>query len=259
MAQQHLSYANGFMRLLYATGMTILVAHMALAASEPEILCSNISPYVFEQQGSYTGYAYEIGVEVIKRLGYTGKIKVQPLPRANRSVQTKPNVMALWIGRIPEREKTVQWLYPLFLDDFSIYTLKGQPSALTLEQARKFNMLGANIGAANVIAAQHRGLIRIEMITSDDANGRKLMTKRIDGWIATHSAVMFFLQLHALPDDTFIKGVKLSDYQAWIAASHGTDPAVIDQWQKTLAAMEQDGTMRRLASKYRVNLMTNAH
>ena len=37
MAQQHLSYANGFMRLLYATGMTILVAHMALAASEPEI------------------------------------------------------------------------------------------------------------------------------------------------------------------------------------------------------------------------------
>ena len=113
-------------------------------------------------------------------------------------------------------------------------------------------MLGANIGAANAIAARRKGLERVEMITSDDANGRKLMTGRIDGWIASTTAVSYFLRLHGLPDDALVKGIKLSDYQAWVVASLETDPAVMAAWKTTLQAMEQDGTLTRLAQEYRI-------
>ena len=223
---------------------------LANETKEPEVVCSNIAPFVFVEQQHYRGYAYELGQEVMRRLGYHGAIQVQPLARANRTVQTKPNVIALWVGRIPEREATVHWLYPVVVDDFSIYTVKGRPAAMMLEQAKSLGMLGANIGAANAIAAQRKGLIQIEMITSDDANGRKLMTGRLDGWIASRSAVRFFIRLHGLPDDTFVKGVKLSDYQAWVVASKGTDPSVIAAWQQALHALERDGTLRRLAESY---------
>ena len=91
--------------------------------TEPEVVCSNIAPFVFVEQELYRGYAYEIGQEVMRRLGYRGAIQVQPLARANRTVQSKPNVIALWVGRIPEREATVHWLYPVVVDDFSIYTV----------------------------------------------------------------------------------------------------------------------------------------
>ena len=111
-------------------------------------------------------------------------------------------------------------------------------------------MLGANIGAANAIAARRQGLERIEMITSDDANGRKLMSGRLDGWIASRSAVSFFLRLHGLSDDTLVKGVTLSDYQAWVVASLGTDPAVIAAWQSALQELERAGTLARLAEAY---------
>ncbi|MGL4205249.1 MAG: substrate-binding periplasmic protein [Aeromonadaceae bacterium] len=219
---------------------------------EPDVVCSNIAPFVFVEQERYRGYAYELGQEVMHRLGYHGAIQVQPLARANRNVMSKPNVIALWLGRVPERESKVHWLYPVVVDDFSVYTVKGRPMATTLEQAKSLGMLGANIGATNAIVAQRRGLERVELITSDDANGRKLMTGRIDGWIASRSAVAFFIRLHGLPDQTFVKGVKLSDYQAWVVASLGTDPAVMAAWQTTLQAMDQDGTLSRLAEAYHI-------
>ena len=149
--------------------------------TEPEVVCSNIAPFVFVEQEHYRGYAYELGQEVMRRLGYQSAIQVQPLARANRTVQSEPNVIALWLGRIPEREATVHWLYPVVVDDFSVYTVEGRPNAMTLEQAKSLGMLGANIGATNAIEAQRSGLDRVELVTSDDANGRKLMAGRIDG------------------------------------------------------------------------------
>lgn len=219
-------------------------------AAEPEVVCSSIAPFAFLEQGQYRGYAYELGQAVMRQLGYQGVIHVQPLARANRTVQHTPNVIALWVGRIPEREHTVHWLFPIVVDDFSVYTVHGRPTAPTLAQAKSIGLLGANIGAANAIAAQRQGVVNVEMITSDDANGRKLMTGRLAGWIASRSAVRFFIRLHGLPDDTFVKGVKLSDYQAWVVASKGTDPSVIAAWQQALHALERDGTLRRLAEAY---------
>ena len=102
----------------------------AASPQEPEVVCSNIAPFVFSEQGSYRGYAYELGVAVMQRLGYRGFIQVEPLARANRTVQHQPNVIGLWVGRIPERESTVHWLYPVVMDDFSVYTVKGRPTPL---------------------------------------------------------------------------------------------------------------------------------
>lgn len=222
----------------------------AQTQAEPVIVCSAIPPYVVGEPGHYRGYAYELGQEVMRRLGYRGTIQVQPLARAIRTVQTGSQVIALWVGRIPEREHTLHWIFPVVRDDFSIYTLAGKPAALTLEQAKALGTLGANIGAANAIAAKRKGLERVEMISSDDANGRKLLAGHIQGWIASHSAVSFFTRLHGMADDSLVKGFKLTDYQAWVAASPDLDPAVFVQWHDALQAMADDGSLQQLADKY---------
>ena len=244
----------GVVSLLMLIGLWVGMSSclQASEAPEPRVVCSNIAPFVFSEQGNYRGYAYELGQAVMQRLGYRGVIEVQPLARANRTVQSEANVIALWVGRIPEREATVHWIYPVVVDDFSVYTVKGQPVAATLEQAKALRMLGANIGAANAIAAQRKGLDRVELITSDDANGRKLMSGRIDGWIASRSAVRFFIRLHGLPEETLVRGAKVSDYQAWVVASLGTDPAVMAAWQATLRQLELEGELSRLADRYRI-------
>ncbi len=93
-------------------GLLGLLLWPAAQAAEPQVVCASISPFAFVQQGDYRGYAYELGQEAMRRLGYGGQIRVQPLPRAYRTVQTEANVIALWMGRIPEREQRVHWLYP---------------------------------------------------------------------------------------------------------------------------------------------------
>lgn len=222
--------------------------------TEPLVVCSEIPPYAFADQGRYRGYAYELGQEVMRRLGYHGTIEVQPLARATRTVQTQPQVIALWVGRIPEREHTMRWLFPVMHDDFSIYTLQGRhPKVETLAQAKQLGTLGVNIGAANAIAAMRQGLGRIEMISSNDANGRKLLVDHIQGWITTDATVDFFTRQHGLPADALVKGITLTDFQAWVAASPHLDAAVVAQWQTALAAMSQDGTLQQLAERYHIH------
>ena len=53
-------------------------------------------------------------------------------------------------------------------------------------------------------------------------------------------------------DDTLVKGVKLSDYQAWVVASLPSDPAVRAAWQATLHQLELEGELSRLADRYRI-------
>lgn len=226
----------------------------AQTQAEPVIVCSAIPPYAVGEPGHYRGYAYELGQEVMRRLGYRGTIQVQPLARAIRTVQTGSQVIALWVGRIPEREHTMRWVFPVMHDDFSIYTLLGHhPKVETLAQAKQLGTLGVNIGAANAIAAMREGLGRIEMISSNDANGRKLLVDHIQGWITTDATVDFFIRQHGLPADALVKGLTLTDFQAWVAASPNLDPTVVAQWQSALAAMAQDGTLQQLAERYHIH------
>ena len=180
MLPRSFSFSCRAITLLGALTAAVMTS-MATAASEPRIVCSNIAPFVYEQQGSPTGYAYKIGLEVMKRLHYKGQIKVEPLPRANRTVQSEANVIALWLGRIPEREQHAVWIAPVLRDAFNVYTLRGKASAGTLEDVRRLERIGVNLYGANLYAARLYRLGNIEAHASDEINGRMLLGGRIDG------------------------------------------------------------------------------
>jgi hypothetical protein len=73
------------------------------------------------------------------------------------------------------------------------------------------------------------GPIPLELIASDDANGLKLRTGGIDGWVAT-----------------------LADFTAYLVASRAVDPAEVERWRRALEAMRRDGSYARLLRKYRL-------
>lgn len=223
-----------------------------LLAQEPKVVCADIPPFAYVENGKAQGFAYELGQEIMHRLSYRQKIEIQPLARAFNTVQSETDVIALWLGRIPDRENTVVWIAPILRDAFSIYTLKNSPRADSIASAKKIGVLGANIGAANAIEARNNGLERVEMISSDDANGRKLLAGRIAGWITLQVSADFFMKKHALPPDALNTGIKISHYEAWMVASRTTHPDTIAQWKKTWSDMLQDGSVARIANKYRI-------
>lgn len=230
----------------------LAVSAIQVYAAEPRVICADIPPFVYFEQEKVQGLAYDIGLAIMNRLAYQGAIEVQPLARAQYTIQTSPNVISLWLGRIPEREKTVQWISPILNDAFSVYTLPGRPTAESLAKAKKIGVLGAIIGAANAFEAKRHGLERVELVNSDEANGKKLVTGRIDGWITLQCSADFFLARNSVPGDMFMRGVKLGDYQAWIVASAKVDQATVVQWQNALVALYNDGTLTKIYTKYRI-------
>lgn len=223
-----------------------------LGAAPPRVVCADIAPMCYVTDGVAKGFAYELGEELQRRLGEPQVIDVQPLARTIITLQTEKRVVSLWLGRIPERETSVQWIGRIFSEPFCVFTLQGRPTAATLEKARQLRMLGANIAAANKLAAEANGLTRIEAISSDDASGQKLLAERIDGWVTIPSAVHHFLDIHQLDRSKVVRGVKLMDFKAYLVASNDLEPEEVERWREALKALFRDGSYARILKRHRI-------
>ncbi len=216
------------------------------------VVCAEIAPFCYVEDGVSRGYVYEIGQEILKRLELQSRIEIQPLARSLQTVQKNSRVISLWVGRIPEREKTVRWLTPIVIDAFHIFTLKGRAEANTVDKARQLSAIASTIAGANLIAAQHASLLRIEATSSEESNLKKLLVGRVDGWIATKNTADYTFAKHGLQRSEFNRGIKLADYTAYIAASVDIDEQTASEWIRVFETMHSDGHTRRIMQKYGV-------
>lgn len=232
--------------------LCLLLFPPCLWAQQLRVVCAEIAPFCFIEKGVSRGYIYEIGEEILRRQGKPVRIEIQPLARTLINVQQGKQVISLWVGRIPERENSVHWIAPVVNDAFYVFTLKGMPDASTIEKAQQLGRLGVTIAGANVVAAQHSALGRIETTASEDSNGLKLLSGRIDGWIGTNATVNHFIASKNRTGDEFVRGVKLTDYTAYIASSLDLDEGTADDWRLTYQAMRKDGHVHKLMAKYSI-------
>ena len=218
------------------------------------VVCAEIPPLCYREGHENSGFAFEIGEEILRRVDNHATVEIQPFARALYSVQSGHHTIALWLGRTPEREKTVIWIAPVLIDAFHVFTLKGHAEAQTLEQARQLRSLAAIISGANVLTAQHLELGRIELTSSEEANGNKLLSGRVEGWIATRAAVGSFLRRNPEAASRIVQGVKLVDYSAYLVASPDVDEKTIVAWRQAFQAIERDGFLQKVLEKYGVPL-----
>lgn len=228
----------------------LLFLSPGLHAQTLRVVCAEIAPFCFVENGINRGYIYEIGQEILRRLEQPIRIEIQPLARSLHNVQKNSRVISLWVGRIPERENTVRWISPIVNDAFHIYTLRGKPDARTIEKARELGLLSATIAGANVVAAQHSALSRIDATSLEDANGKKLLNGRVDGWITANATFTHFLLTQQRTREEFVRGVKLADYTAYIAASPDLDEKIANDWARAYQSMRSDGHAQRIMKKY---------
>lgn len=233
--------------------LVLLSLSQAPCAQTLRVVCAEIAPFCFVENGISQGYVYEIGLEILRRLELQPRIEIQPLARSLQTVQKNSRVISLWIGRIPEREKTVRWLTPIVNDDFHIFTLKGKDKADTIDEARRLGVIAATVAGANLIAARHLSLLRIEATSSEESNLKKLLLGRVDGWIAGRSVAEYSITRLGLKRSEFNRGVRLADFTAYIAASPDIDEQTANDWVQTFEAMRNDGYIGRIMQKYGVS------
>lgn len=233
---------------LLAVGLA--TSSFPVLAQPLRILCAEIAPLCYQSPRGPTGFIYEIGQELRRRLNRSEPIEIEPLARMWLTTRGDMPVISLWVGRIPEREQLVIWIAPVMTDAFSVYTMKGRPVPKTIEQVRQLEHIGTNISGANEYASMLHKLGNTRMYSSDNVNGRMLLYGRLDGWIATQVSVRGFLRENNRPDDTIVRGFKLMDYVAYLAASRSVSDAEATRWKAALLEMQRDGSYRRILDKY---------
>ena len=232
--------------------LLLLSFSQAPCAQTLRVVCAEIAPFCFVENGVSQGYVYEIGQEILKRLELQSGIEIQPLARSLQTVQKNSRVISLWVGRVPERENTVRCLTPIVIDAFHIFTLKGKAEADTIDKARQLGSIASTIAGANLIAAQHASLLRIDATSSEESNLKKLLAGRVEGWIAGRSTAEYSFARQGLQRSAFTRGVKLADYTAYIAASADIDEQTARAWIHALEIMRSEGHIRRIMQKYGV-------
>ena len=239
-----------FVQAIRTSTLCLLLFSPWLQAQELRVVCAEIAPFCFVENGVGRGYIYEIGQEILRRMGQPVRIEIQPLARSLLNVQKGKQVISLWVGRIPEREDSVRWITPVLNDAFYVFTLKGGPDASTLEKVQKLGHLAATIAGANAVAAQRSSLTRIETTSSENSNRMKLLHGRVDGWISARTTVDYLMFSEKRPRDELVRGVKLADYTAYIAASLDLDTETMEVWARTYQSMRKDGDVQAIMNKY---------
>jgi polar amino acid transport system substrate-binding protein len=246
------NFSNPFRLGLCLAGFCLISS-----AQSPRVICAEVAPFGFVEQGKGQGFAYELGEELLRRLGRPSVIELQPISRAISTIRQAEPVISLWVGRTPEREAEVQWISPIFCNAFHVYTWKGRPGATTLEKARGLGVLGANLDSDNIPTADTRaalanGLNQLELTASADSSGLKLKVGRIAGWVTSEVTAESFLKRHGIESDQLVRGVKLSDFRAYLVASLAVDQTEVERWQRAFEALRRDGVHRKLLRKYQL-------
>lgn len=222
----------------------------AARAQTPRIMCAEIAPLCYASPQGNTGLAYEIGRELLRRMGRKTEIELVPFARMMLSIQNDSPVISLWVGRIPERENYTVWISPILRDDFCVYTLKGRNSPRNLEQVRQLRAIGTIISGANQYASEQFRLPNTQTHANDKINGRMLLYGRLDGWIATQAAVKHFIRENRLGKDEIVRGFKLANYVAYVGASRAVSKEEIARWKNALQGMIDDGSYLRILERY---------
>ncbi|MDD4636761.1 MAG: transporter substrate-binding domain-containing protein [Bacteroidales bacterium] len=202
---------------------------------------------------SIIGSAVDVVNEIQRRTGYMNKINVTTWVDAYSTPQYLPNSAVFTTARTAERENKFQWVGPINKDETYIYTLAGSgiDTIRTLEQAKALQSIATpnewftheflrNNNFTNIVATA---------ITSQDALDQ-LINGDVQALYMTSLDMTWLVKQNGKSMSDFTRHMKVSDYEGYIAFSLTTPKTLVQQWQRNLDAMKEDGTFETISNKW---------
>ena len=232
-----------------------LVATPLALAQKIQIVTVESPPYNFTlaQEPRITGLSTEIVQEVFKRARLSHEIQFLPWARAYTLAKHEPDVAIYSLVRNEEREHAFKWVGVIARMDIFIYKLRHRTDIRARRIAElKPYLLGGVRGDFRSMYLSQQGL-RVELVTADINNLKKLQDQRIDVMASDPLALRALALQNGVMFDTMEPLFKLdqlsSDLQ--LAFSLQTPDDTVNKCRQALAGMVQDGTFQRITQKWR--------
>ncbi len=241
------------MKNLRITIVTLmLIISLSISAQSLTIYCEDDKPIAFiGEDGKLTGFAVEVVHEIQKRVGNTDEIKMAPWARGLNEIDTKPDTMLFAMARNAERNPLYQWIGPIDEAKYGFFVRADSNIKITkLDDAKKVKSIGVYRGDIRDQYLTKEGFTNLERTKDNVANFKKLMFGRIDMYSSTPGSARIEAELAGFKFSDVKLAYIFMKTQLYIAASKGTNPAIITKWNKALTSMKQDGSFKAIYKKY---------
>lgn len=241
---------------LYRCSALLLSLLALLSQAAPlQLYTEEYPPVSFSANGRAEGMASELVRELLKRLGESGEISVVPWARGYHTVQQTPNTALFATIRNAEREPLFQWVGPILLAQDSFYALKN--SGIQLRDLTDVAEAGPVAVPRDWFSYQelrNLGLTNLLGVTEPEQMFKMLKRGRVKLIVADNLSFYSTGDAAQQVDYLTAKDVEVAlPYRAslgYITFWPGTDPAVIQRWQRELDAMKADGSFSRIYQRW---------
>lgn len=244
------------LRLLMAATLCAAGAPVLAAPPRPRltILTEYAPPTSMLADGNTSGKGAVIGSgtdkvrAIMARSGVAYTIALQPWLRAYTAALTRPDTCVFSTTRTPEREARFKWIGPTDRADWVLLGRADRHYALkTLEDARKLR-IGTYNGDARDSFLRARGF-NVDPAQDDLINPKKLLLGRIDLWAASLRRGSIVYEQHGWMTK-IVPVLNLKQVNVYLACNVSVPDTLVARMNAALAAMQRDGTIRKIDRSY---------
>ena len=199
------------------------------------------------KDGELTGIATEMVRRTAEEAGVSISIESLPFKRGYMIVQDKPDTCFFGLWRTQAREDEFTWVGPLLQDGYALFGAADADIALdTLEDSFDYE-IGAVAGWGSTEALRAAGHPKMQIVSRDELNLRKLKLERIDLWLSGILSAPYKAAAEgvAVKQVLAVKKVALS-----IACHKDTDKTTLEKMQKALDNIKSKGVVEDLNHKF---------
>lgn len=223
----------------------------AAPVAQLRVVTTNLPPLVVENGGKRPGALRELLDELCNRVQMALKLEFVPWKRALFLATSMPATAVFPLTRVPEREVTFRWLAPLYEEHYLFLAAHNGRFDIARPEHMKSRRITLIRGAAQAAILQELGYHNIIEASSIEEVHRYLTGGMADAAFGERNIIQSSLNSRSAQRD-FRLSQPVRTTTAWLAGSLDFDEATALKFQRAKAAMDADGTSRRILARYKL-------
>lgn len=222
----------------------------AAADREFQIVTEDLPPYSYRDDGRITGLCTEIVREILKELDHPDNIQMLTWSRAYNLTLNESGYLLYSTIRTENREASFKWAGPLVNDKTVFIGRKGRGISIkSLEDAMKVGAIGVYKDDFAESLLKEKGFSNLQSVMDDRLNLKKLLSDRIDLWVAS-KLVSLHMVREANSSDRIEVLYLLREDPFYLAFSKDTPDEEVARWQRALDDLKKSEAYSSILRKY---------
>ncbi|MBO9473532.1 transporter substrate-binding domain-containing protein [Shimia sp. R10_1] len=226
--------------------LTAGVASPALAETTLRVYADEYHPvYYLNDAEEVAGPAADIIREAAARAGVTVEFEYRPLKRALAEVEKTANVCFIGLWHTEEREDRFAWAGNIFTDGYAIFAKEGSGISIASVEDSFAYTTGVTAGWGSTEALRAAGHPKLQEVTDDLLNVKKLAHGRVDLWV---SGTLSGPHAASLENIAVEQVLALQEVPLDFACNLATDPDAVSGMAAAITDLRNEGRTDELLS-----------